>query len=1826
MGIRIAELEIFISDNVPEARKNLQDLNRDLVTLGRTSSTAAQGSEELLGSERQLAGVFNLLGTAIEQFSRALSSASTTTRTQTVAVTEAVVANTELASSTRTVNDAVADLKAFRARVTALEAQQAAMEKLREEQGLFLKGDQAMRDAELRGAQMGASNAEQTRSKQEQAAATQRLINEEKQLKAEEADRLTLQREAVSTGKQLLEQASQKRGLATTQQQINDEKQLRATEAEQLVFLREALGAGRQLLDQTTQRRRAAQELMETEIQATGQTLAMQEAYDRAQQRRGGGGGGGGGGGPPNGPNGPFNLQGSGGFFGVGGAGGSQFGLAIGGPGGIAASLGLGVLTSAMGALASTVGGIVNLAVSGAQQLVSGAVGVIGGFFSSIGQAASGAIASVAGFFGEIVKGALSMAAAYLGFKALEKIIGDLSETIVGFSADVERNSKAWAAMLHSVELADDTMFAIQKTAVATSYSFDQVERGVRQLIQGGFSLGQVLGEGGLLKDVQDVASSMGSHMLISFDHLSLALGQVKQAGHLTGEEMRQLRNAGVSIPEVFATMSEQTGKTTGELMRLQREGKVTSEMFLTAFHSWAQANFGNLAEAQAKSLSGAFEQIRESLTLLGSRAFQPLFERISATAQAIAKFVTGDEGTKWAARFAAALDVVLDGLGTLVGGFQEGFQSILHIVTGIGHLIYEGLQWLNPFARHSPSLVESVEEGVARIRDAYANLGQELPAILAPAADAMLRFRESVAPGLERIDAALFAEQAKDLALIGPGAPAAFREATAGIKDLREEAAGLSPGITEQKQLVFDLTAEFRKWDLAVKTTTATLKEQEQALKPYDDQLAKIKQSILSVDVAIAEAEREHRQLTATLQPLKDAFRDASDAVDSADLRLKAAQITLREGQQGLRQYREALADASEYVSTLQDRLSSSRDVLAGVNDQLSAAKDNLKDVLTTPLQGTAEFREKIGLAKAAVAELNAQYLTMKAGGASDQALKGEQRLLESARARLAALQAQQEVRITLPEERLRDLASGGMKEIAYDVKLQGVATAQAQLSPLEAQAQAAEGRVRQDTGALHAAQQIVTARKDELLTQERLLAPRQHAVDLAQREKTEAELVRDAAKTTLELEEKRVLGPIANILAGLREQRTELTEQQKMTELARAQKSEEFQETRDQLEYEKTQRDDWATARDEAKRDLDEMVAAQSALVQLAGQWQSEVTAAASQAKSMAAELAREEAERKRREKEDTMGEGIGPANRTAGAEQLAKFHAERAKLKAEFEQTKGEFAGWLGSLNDSLNETSPWLSAFFGRLRGFASGTADALEHVFNHDVPGAIATFKGTLQDVGDGLPAQLRIWGTAFEEWVQPAATQLVANLVELGKSVGGFIDGRVPVYEKALGSWVQEFTTWASRVWTPLAKLFEEQLMKPFSDWIGAKAKDLSEWVLKNWVTPFWKWVLEDENGAWAKLRPQLVAFIWKVNEFFTQPADESDPLYQAGTALANTLKKGFMDMVGTVAHEMWSALMDAFGRWVNENKATIVLTLYNPMLALGLAIGQAMGPSIAKGIVEAIGETFNRLGSAIGGDATRALQADLAAREAANQAAARGRVGQTLSVPMPAPKIIQGLEEAAFDDTGERKAQDFYEGFEDKLEISSPSKVFARIGAQAAQGFAQGMAGQLGQVQNIGQQYANAFTEGGKAYFSVQAGQQVRTGFSLQRNTAADQAKSAALEEARAAAEAALAAAAAKSRPTAIDPGKEAMFGGQSSPGYVPQQFLQAPSGEFGPPLTGDRAPRSFSYDEGGNPDNVTLTFINNGVLVGEDGINQVYSGAASFLARDARLRKLMP
>jgi tape measure domain-containing protein len=94
------------------------------------------------------------------------------------------------------------------------------------------------------------------------------------------------------------------------------------------------------------------------------------------------------------------------------------------------------------------------------------------------------------------------------------------------------------------------------------------------------------------------------------------AISQIKTAGHLQGDELEQLAEAGLNTGAMFSELEKITGKTRTEVLKLKQAGQITADMFNSAFKNTVRTmtgmDLGALAAQESFGIDGLLTRLKD--------------------------------------------------------------------------------------------------------------------------------------------------------------------------------------------------------------------------------------------------------------------------------------------------------------------------------------------------------------------------------------------------------------------------------------------------------------------------------------------------------------------------------------------------------------------------------------------------------------------------------------------------------------------------------------------------------------------------------------------------------------------------------------------------------------------------------------------------------------------------------------------------------------------------------------------------------------------------------------------------------------------------------------------------------------------------------------------------------------------------------------------------------------------------------------------------------------------------------------------------------------
>lgn len=273
----------------------------------------------------------------------------------------------------------------------------------------------------------------------------------------------------------------------------------------------------------------------------------------------------------------------------------------------------------------------------------------------------------------------------------------------VGYAAlkaagDFEQQRIAFEVMLGSAEKAKVLLEQLKVLAIKTPFEYTDIVEYSKRLLAMGIAAGDVTET---IKVLGDISAGVGTDKM---PQLVLALGQVKTAGKLMGQDLRQFTEAGVPLIDELA---KRFNTTTSNIKDMVSEGKIGFSDVKGALSSMTVegGKFFNLMERQSGTLTGQVSNLKDSIGFLArefGNSLLPIVKPIVAFFTQLVGWISGlSPVTKTAITMISGFVFVVASLTTALGGFLAivpmvaagattlGISfSTLASATGIGALI----------------------------------------------------------------------------------------------------------------------------------------------------------------------------------------------------------------------------------------------------------------------------------------------------------------------------------------------------------------------------------------------------------------------------------------------------------------------------------------------------------------------------------------------------------------------------------------------------------------------------------------------------------------------------------------------------------------------------------------------------------------------------------------------------------------------------------------------------------------------------------------------------------------------------------------------------------------------------------------------------------------------------------------------------------------------------------------------------------------------------------------------------------------------------------
>lgn len=220
--------------------------------------------------------------------------------------------------------------------------------------------------------------------------------------------------------------------------------------------------------------------------------------------------------------------------------------------------------------------------------------------------------------------------------------IKNLASKVVSLGGALEQADIAFTTMLWGADAAKVMLKDLSDFAARTPFELTGIRQTAKQLLAYGIEAHKIIPT---LKALGDVSAWLS----VPIEQIAYAYGQVRSAGRLLGNDLRQFRNAGVPIIQELA---KNLNKTELEIENMVSSGKIgfadVEKAFQTMSSEWGK--FANLMEKQSSTLGGLWSNLQDSLDgiweKIGLSLIPLLSDMTRTTADSIEEFDA--MGTSW--------------------------------------------------------------------------------------------------------------------------------------------------------------------------------------------------------------------------------------------------------------------------------------------------------------------------------------------------------------------------------------------------------------------------------------------------------------------------------------------------------------------------------------------------------------------------------------------------------------------------------------------------------------------------------------------------------------------------------------------------------------------------------------------------------------------------------------------------------------------------------------------------------------------------------------------------------------------------------------------------------------------------------------------------------------------------------------------------------------------------------------------------------------------------------------------------------------------------
>lgn len=295
-----------------------------------------------------------------------------------------------------------------------------------------------------------------------------------------------------------------------------------------------------------------------------------------------------------------------------------------------------------------------------------------------------GGIGAVTGAMGGLIKQGFDVAASN------ERMELSLQSLVAREIVQSGAASSVGEAMGQAGERAAELYNWTRQLAIQSPFSQEGIAAAFKTALTYGFTSEEAQK---LTQSLVDYAAATGASDAIT-GQMANALGQMKAKGHVAGQEILQLVNAGVPALKILA---DHFGKTTEEMQKMIEKGEVPAEEAIKAITDSMDKDFAGAAQRQSESLSGLLNTFQDLGDLAVSEVLGASFKELAPLASEFSGWVQNEgipaltsfgQGLSKGVGFLANLGAGLVDVGNGQGFFNDHLLAAMEILPGSSGLI----------------------------------------------------------------------------------------------------------------------------------------------------------------------------------------------------------------------------------------------------------------------------------------------------------------------------------------------------------------------------------------------------------------------------------------------------------------------------------------------------------------------------------------------------------------------------------------------------------------------------------------------------------------------------------------------------------------------------------------------------------------------------------------------------------------------------------------------------------------------------------------------------------------------------------------------------------------------------------------------------------------------------------------------------------------------------------------------------------------------------------------------------------------------------------